>query len=160
MTSIPLSITPERRERALLGQFEHHRDRRLAWNQAFQQERRRLLHGPHEWRSRRLANNSTTTTTTTMMTSISLSNCHLVLYSGNIGLGSDPSLQVFRVDFDTASSDLWVPSSKCDETCAEHHLWDRYDAALSTTYRPAIRDNQSLNEFQVEYDDGELVRLF
>ena len=100
-----------------------------------------------------------------MMTTVGLSNCHLVLYSGEIGIGSfeDEPLPVipqrFQVDFDTGSSDFWVPSTKCDETCSEQHpAWRLYNSTRSRTYQPASTD-PTLNAFRLQYEDGEQVRF-
>lgn len=52
-------------------------------------------------------------------------------YYGTIGLG-EPA-QTFRVIFDTGSSNLWVPSSKCNNiACVLHH---KYHSSESTTYK-------------------------
>ncbi|OMP02661.1 Peptidase A1 [Corchorus olitorius] len=53
-------------------------------------------------------------------------------YYGEIGIGS-PS-QTFSLVFDTATSNLWVPSSKCLFSIA-CHLHSKFRARLSTTYR-------------------------
>ena len=101
-----------------------------------------------------------------MMTTVGLSNCHLVLYSGEIAIGSFedeplPSVipQRFQVDFDTGSSDFWIPSTKCDESCSEQHpTWRLYNSTRSRTYQPASTD-PTLNAFRLQYEDGEQVRF-
>lgn len=50
-------------------------------------------------------------------------------YYGEINLGTPD--QKFNVIFDTGSSDLWVASSKCDDSCGRHA---KYDSAKSSTY--------------------------
>jgi len=183
MFSIPIEASSERRQNALLGQMEHHGSRRLARNE----HRRRLEqiagssslrggedsssqeeeipdHHPGVWRQSYSGSISSNNSTDRhrdlkgLMTDVGLSNCHLVLYSGQITLGSPPNLQHFRVDFDTAGSDLWVPSKLCDGTCSsDHPTWSLYDPLLSSTYEVAATDVVK-NAFALEYQDGEAIK--
>jgi hypothetical protein len=50
-------------------------------------------------------------------------------YYGEVALGTPE--QKFNVIFDTGSSDLWVASSKCDDSCGRHA---EYDSSASSTY--------------------------
>eukprot|EP00529_Nitzschia_sp_RCC80_P010275 CAMPEP_0113495970 /NCGR_PEP_ID=MMETSP0014_2-20120614/29881_1 /TAXON_ID=2857 /ORGANISM="Nitzschia sp." /LENGTH=772 /DNA_ID=CAMNT_0000389879 /DNA_START=1130 /DNA_END=3448 /DNA_ORIENTATION=- /assembly_acc=CAM_ASM_000159 len=216
--SIPLTLSSDRKHRALHGQLQHHRDRRLAQNQDQQNQQqnqggreeggRRLgqqqqqqqqqqdtvmnnndggAFHPASWRyysaSTSISHDDNNdrnlqeqqqeeeeeerqkqTPHESMMTTVGLSNCHLVLYSGEVGIGSfeDQPLPVipqrFQVDFDTGSSDFWIPSTKCDETCSEQHpAWRLYNSTQSRTYQPASTD-PTLNAFRLQYEDGEQVR--
>jgi len=101
---------------------------------------------PFQWR-RKLSNKH-------QIGALALSNCHSILWTGEIGLGVPP--QKFSVDFDTGSSDLWVPSKHCDRSCDLHPHWRKYDESLSTTFSVASRD-QRQNAFHAEYADGEEV---
>ena len=47
--------------------------------------------------------------------SLMISNCHSVSWTGHISIGTPP--QHFQVKFDTGSSELVIPSSKCDASC-------------------------------------------
>jgi hypothetical protein len=58
---------------------------------------------------------------------------HTHRYYGPVSIGTPP--QDFLVIYDTGSSNLWVPSSKCDgdifRACHNH---SKYDANKSSTY--------------------------
>ncbi|CAF2035971.1 unnamed protein product [Rotaria magnacalcarata] len=63
-----------------------------------------------------------------------------------LSIGTPP--QLFVVDFDTGSPNLWVASVNCLSNCAK---MNKYDATLSSTY---IANG---NNFSVGYGDGTLV---
>lgn len=53
-------------------------------------------------------------------------------YVGSISIGTPP--QPFLVEFDTGTSDFWVPSASCDESqmgCSSHMT---YNSSISSTY--------------------------
>ena len=64
-------------------------------------------------------------------------------YYGEIDLGT-PN-QKFEVIFDTGSSDLWVASVNCDDSCGKHA---EYDSSKSSTY---IANGTSFN---ITYGSG------
>ena len=89
------------------------------------------------------------------MGSLPLSNCHTIMWTGDIQLGTPP--QTFSVDIDTGSADLWVPSQNCDDSCSKYPDWHKYNANASSTYRIASNDTV-LNHFQSIYADGETMQ--
>ncbi|ALC37957.1 CG31928 [Drosophila busckii] len=69
-----------------------------------------------------------------------LGNAYNTEYYGLIQVGS---AQSFKILFDTASSNLWVPSIQCPaDNCTRMH---RYDSSLSSTHVP------NGNAFQIQY---------
>ncbi|KAL6770501.1 ASP1 [Auxenochlorella protothecoides x Auxenochlorella symbiontica] len=70
-------------------------------------------------------------------------------YYGEIGLGTPP--QPFQVVFDTGSSNLWIPSSKCSYFSIACYLHSQYNAEASSTYLEDGRD------FAIQYGSGALT---
>lgn len=68
-------------------------------------------------------------------------------YLGEIGIGSPP--QNFTVIFDTGSSNLWVPSSKCYFSIA-CYFHSKYKSSLSSTY---IKNG---NSCEIHYGSGSI----
>ena len=90
--SIPVTRKKSRLLKAFFGQQLHHRNRRL---EALDRRRRRLspveeYNHPGQWRRR--ANDH-------KISAVPLSNCHMVLWSGPISIGTPP--QNFWVDFES-----------------------------------------------------------
>ncbi|CAF4679022.1 unnamed protein product [Rotaria sp. Silwood1] len=73
----------------------------------------------------------------------SLVNIADTYFVGRISIGTPA--QLFIIDFDTGSSDLWVASTQCSLNCDK---FNKYDAKSSSTY---IANGKN---FSIEYGDG------
>ncbi|KAI9437838.1 acid protease [Lactarius psammicola] len=69
-----------------------------------------------------------------------------LLWYGSITVGT-PAV-TYTVDFDTGSSDLFLPASNCGSTCSGHTL---YNPAKSST------SSDARQSFQLQYGDGSTV---
>lgn len=70
-------------------------------------------------------------------------------YYGQVQIGNPP--QSFGVVFDTGSSDLWIPSSNCQEDgCLSHK---RFVGASSSTYETS----DPVESFEIEYGTGDVA---
>ncbi|KAJ2723526.1 hypothetical protein GGI07_002564 [Coemansia sp. Benny D115] len=75
-----------------------------------------------------------------------------LFYAGYISLGTPP--QRFLVNFDTGSSDLWVPSIGCTSpTCLNHRQYNRNESH-SYVRQKIERGNKDTRKFRVEYGTG------
>ncbi|KAK1220022.1 hypothetical protein PQX77_017229 [Marasmius sp. AFHP31] len=70
-----------------------------------------------------------------------------VEWTGSIGIGTPG--QPFTIDFDTGSSDLWVPSSACKSSVCTSK--SKYDATKSSTSK------SQTGQFSIQYGDGSTV---
>ncbi|KAH8997777.1 acid protease [Lactarius hatsudake] len=69
------------------------------------------------------------------------------LWYGSITVGT-PAV-TYTVDFDTGSSDLFLPGSNCDSSCSGHTLYDPQSSSTSSEVGQL---------FELEYVDGSIVR--
>ncbi|CAO3566886.1 unnamed protein product [Mortierella alpina] len=72
-----------------------------------------------------------------------------VEYYGIVGIGTPP--QMFKLDMDTGSSDLWIPSKKCGEHNPKCNRHARFDPSLSSTA------TELKTAWKIAYGDGSAV---
>ena len=138
------------REQASSDQRRLQRDRRLAWIQSNAGKKAiGLDYSFREQLNRSMASSGGAAR-------VSLVHCRNMLWTCQIQIGTPG--QAFNVMIDTGSSDLWVASTKCDNSCDPYKHWRRFDESASSTSRqPFARFHDNL--FHDEYGDGESVSL-
>ncbi|KAL5527800.1 hypothetical protein ACEPAG_6601 [Sanghuangporus baumii] len=91
--------------------------------------------------------NTTTTTRKRDSGTVALTDDDNELWQGNIQVGTPPVQ--FAVDFDSGSSDLFLPGPDCGQTCQGHTI---YDPSKSSTSQDAGQN------FQLAFGDGSTVQ--
>ena len=75
------------------------------------------------------------------------------LWAGTIAIGTPP--QAFSVDFDTGSSDTFVPGPYCNVNCVGHRLYEPSQSTtavdLDTSFRLGFGDGSAVTG--LEYTD-------
>ncbi|CAF3744670.1 unnamed protein product [Adineta steineri] len=79
-----------------------------------------------------------------------LQNYKNLFWMGELCIGTPP--QCFNVNFDTGSSDLWIPSMTCNSISCSHFT-HRFDASKSSTYKNLT--NKTM--FEITYGDASSV---
>lgn len=83
-------------------------------------------------------------TTSRVVSSQPITSCADIVYYGDVAIGG----QTAQVIFDTGSSDFWVASTLCGNSC---NGLDRYNSSQSPAYEPDGR------AFSISYADGDHV---
>ncbi|THH12231.1 hypothetical protein EW145_g104 [Phellinidium pouzarii] len=78
--------------------------------------------------------------------SLALMNDNRQLWQGNVSVGTPA--KKFSVDFDTGSSDLFLPGSTCGSTCAGHTVYNTSSSSTAKDYG---------KKFTLAYGDGSMV---
>ncbi|KAI8982152.1 aspartic peptidase domain-containing protein [Mycotypha africana] len=83
-------------------------------------------------------------------TSVELQSVYVdVEYIGEIGIGTPP--QLFSVDFDTGSSDIWVPAKACRaSSCGRHRRFNPEESSSA--------GNNNHTTWALQYGDGSVVK--
>ena len=165
--TIPI-IRQSNDEEVFWAQAMHHRGRRLDWLEHLSSEgldpediRHRRIQVTDEnmnWRSTKPATKGSRKLSNEdgVEVKFQISNCHHVLWTGDIGLGTPA--QTFTVHIDTGGSDLWVASDLCGESCSEFVGQNRYKQNDSSSYKKLGDD--SSGKFKYTSGNQEIVSPF
>jgi hypothetical protein len=74
-------------------------------------------------------------------------------YVGSIGIGTPP--QYLTVVFDSGSSDIWLPGSKC-VSCGTHTLFDEDE---SSSFAKAVTSKGVIATFMISYGSGDVIGI-
>lgn len=82
-----------------------------------------------------------------------LINFHNSQFVGEVNIGTPPSK--FKVVFDTGSSNIWIPSIKCEKDgCVGHK---KFDPKSSTSFKRSLRENGESIYTYIQYGTGTCV---